>query len=79
MGGGSGANANSYVSVPLDAIQAQAYEDGTQVMYDVVSGNPYVNPESDACLVFINAFATEGGDRPALYGMYPRIPVDRTG
>ncbi|CAG8954328.1 hypothetical protein HYFRA_00005951 [Hymenoscyphus fraxineus] len=69
-GGGSGANANMYVSAPLDAIIHQAYEDGTQVMYDTISGNPFVAAESDACLVFINAFATEGGDRPKLYDDY---------
>ncbi|KAJ5403539.1 hypothetical protein N7509_003410 [Penicillium cosmopolitanum] len=55
VGGGSGASAGPYLSAPLDALQQRAYEDGTA---------------SDACLVFINAFATEGSDRAGAYDDY---------
>ncbi|KAH8896672.1 hypothetical protein GQ53DRAFT_889949 [Thozetella sp. PMI_491] len=65
-GGGSEACAPAYISAPFDAIQARAYEDGTSLFWDFDSENPLVNPNSDACLVFINAWATEGADRSAL-------------
>lgn len=35
--------------------------------WDLASGNPDVNAASDACLVFINAIATEGWDRDGLH------------
>lgn len=65
VGGGSGANAGPYLSAPLDALQQRAYEDGTVVMWDTSNtpGLMGVMEASDACLVFINAFATEGMDR----------------
>ncbi|KAJ5129345.1 beta-glucosidase M [Penicillium bovifimosum] len=66
VGGGSGSNSPSYMISPLAALQQEAYKDGTSIAYDVTSQNPQVNPASDACLVFINAFATEGSDRPGL-------------
>ncbi|KAG9230487.1 putative beta-glucosidase M [Amylocarpus encephaloides] len=69
-GGGSGAALGAYISAPLDAIQQQAYLDGTQVYWDTISANPLVNGATDACLVFINAFASEGPDRTALYDDY---------
>ncbi|GAB1217488.1 hypothetical protein ATERTT37_006727 [Aspergillus terreus] len=56
----------AYVLAPLDAVQQQAYEDGTSVLWDVVSEDPDVDATTDACLVFINAYATEGYDRPGL-------------
>ncbi|KAJ5654555.1 hypothetical protein N7490_001558 [Penicillium lividum] len=71
-GGGSGANAGPYLSAPLDALQQRAYEDNTVVMWDT-GENPNVlsaMEASDACLVFINAFATEGTDRPGTYDSY---------
>lgn len=67
LGGGSGANSPAYYSAPLDAIQAQAYEDDTSVFWDTSNLMPSVDPSSDACLVFINAFATEGTDRSGLH------------
>ena len=67
LGGGSGANSPSYISAPLDALQQQAYEDDTSVFYDTSSLTPSVDPTSDACLVFINSFATEGTDRTGLH------------
>ncbi len=69
VGGGSGANSPPYISSPLDALQAQAYEDNTSIFWDTaidnpiedevsqllgLSGNtPAVASASDACLVFI--------------------------
>ena len=67
-GGGSGANAPAYISAPFDAIQEQAYQDGTSLFWDFTSAQPVVDTSSDACLVFINAFATEGEDRTGLHG-----------
>lgn len=69
-GAGSGATAPKYVSVPFDAIFQRAYEDGTAIFYDFDSSNPAINNASDACLVFINSFAGEGADRPALFDDY---------
>jgi beta-glucosidase len=66
-GGGSGANSPPYISSPLDSLQAQAYEDNTSIFWDTSSELPVVSPQSDACLVFINAFATERIDRTGLH------------
>jgi beta-glucosidase len=66
--GGSGANAPAYISAPFDAIQEQAYQDGTGLFWDFTSTNPVVDASSDACLVFVNAFATEGADRVGIRG-----------
>lgn len=52
---------------PLSAIQHRASVDGTWVNWDLDSGEPDVNPASDACLVFINAIATEGWDRDGVH------------
>lgn len=52
---------------PLSAIQQRARVDGTWVNWDIESSNPDVNAASDACLVFINAIATEGWDREGLH------------
>ncbi|KAL3261996.1 hypothetical protein ABHI18_003180 [Aspergillus niger] len=70
VGGGSGSNSPAYVIAPLNAIQQQAYEDGTSVLWDVSAQDPEVDPTSEACLVFINSFATEGYDRSALTDDY---------
>lgn len=69
-GGGSGAAVGAYIDAPLDALQRQAYEDGTFIAWDVESGTPDVNPASDACLVFINAQASEAWDRKNLTDAY---------
>jgi beta-glucosidase len=66
-GGGSGANAPAYISAPFDALQEQAYKDGTSLFWDFSSFAPYVDTASDACLVFINAFSSEGWDRAGLH------------
>lgn len=67
-GGGSGANSPAYISAPFDAITSQAIDDGTVLYWDFVNANANgtVPKESDAALVFINAIASEGIDRPAL-------------
>lgn len=65
-GGGSGSNTPAYMISPLDALQFRAYEDGTAIFYDVVSTDPNIAASSDACLVFINAYASEGWDRAGL-------------
>jgi beta-glucosidase len=66
-GGGSGANSPAYISAPFDALQEQAYQDDTSLFWDFTSFAPVVDASSDACLVFINAFATEGADRAGLH------------
>ena len=66
VGGGSGSNTPAYINSPYDALQAQAYEDGTSIFYDFSSTDPNVAGSSDACLVFINEYASEVWDRPGL-------------
>ncbi|AEO56946.1 glycoside hydrolase family 3 protein [Thermothelomyces thermophilus ATCC 42464] len=63
-GGGSGATSPAAMVSPFDALVQRAYDDGTALFWDFVSGEPFVNPASDACLVFGNAYATEAADRP---------------
>jgi beta-glucosidase len=65
-GGGSGSNTPAYMISPFDALQVRASEDGTAVFYDIVSADPNVAASSDVCLVFINAYASEGWDRGGL-------------
>ena len=65
-GGGSGATTPGVTSAPFDAIQQQAYEDSTYLLWDFVSQNPDVDPATDACIVLINQFAAEGSDRTSL-------------
>ncbi|PHH85068.1 hypothetical protein CDD83_931 [Cordyceps sp. RAO-2017] len=66
VGGRAGANAPPYISDPLSAIQQRAEADGTWVNWDLASLEPEVNGATEACLVFINAMATEGWDREGL-------------
>ncbi|KUI72301.1 Beta-glucosidase cel3A [Cytospora mali] len=66
-GGRSGSNGPSYIDSPFSALTQRAKADGTFLNWDLRSGNPEVNPMSDACLVFINAMATEGWDRDGLH------------
>ncbi|RMZ76663.1 hypothetical protein DV738_g4783, partial [Chaetothyriales sp. CBS 135597] len=71
-GGGSGAITPVYVSSPHDALVAYASEHDVALMWDYVNINEtgFVNEASDACLVFINAWATEGRDRASLSDEY---------
>ncbi|WPG99275.1 Hypothetical protein R9X50_00208800 [Acrodontium crateriforme] len=66
VGGGSGSNTPAYISAPYDAIQARAYDDGTAIFSDFTSNEPAIVASSDACLVFINEYASEVWDRPGL-------------
>ncbi|ORY59138.1 glycoside hydrolase superfamily [Pseudomassariella vexata] len=66
-GGRAGANGPAYISDPLSAISQRAALDDTWMNWDLSSPNPDVNAASDACLVFINAIATEGWDRDGLH------------
>ncbi|QDS68965.1 hypothetical protein FKW77_008868 [Venturia effusa] len=65
-GGGSGSAYGPYISAPYNAFEQQAYEDGTHLFWDFQNENPAVAAASNACIVFINEFATEILDRPSL-------------
>ncbi|KAI1501946.1 glycoside hydrolase family 3 protein [Biscogniauxia marginata] len=65
-GGGSGAVTPAFVSSPYDALTQRAYDDGTAMMWDFFSPEPDVVGVSEACLVIVNAFASEGFDRPGI-------------
>lgn len=69
-GGGSGAVSTSLVSAPFDAISQQCWEDDTVMFWDFASPKPAVNSNSEACLVFGNAAASEGWDRVGLRDDY---------
>lgn len=69
-GGGSGANSQTTLSAPFDALTQQAWKDGTQLFWDFTSQSPSVNAVSDACLVFGNVWASEAFDRPAVTDDY---------
>lgn len=67
-GGGSGAIAPFYVESPLEALQARARRENTQLFWDVETrnSNSTVPGAADACLVFINSFSSEARDRLSL-------------
>ncbi|KAI1442897.1 glycoside hydrolase family 3 protein [Annulohypoxylon stygium] len=69
-GGGSGAVTPASVSSPFDALNARALDDRTAVFWDFFNPEPDVAAASDACLVIVNAFASEGYDRPNLRDDY---------
>lgn len=69
-GGGSGTASQSFISAPYDALVERAYQDGTDLYWDLEGATPMVNPTSDACLVMGNAWATEGYDRPSVRDDY---------
>ncbi|KAE8445794.1 hypothetical protein EG329_012852 [Mollisiaceae sp. DMI_Dod_QoI] len=72
VAGGSGANNPSYVSSPLDALNQRAWEDGSELLWDVtnINSTASVDAASDACIVMLNAWATEGSDRPGVHDDY---------
>ncbi|KAK0117569.1 hypothetical protein ONS95_011905 [Cadophora gregata] len=72
VGGGSGVNNPAYISSPLDALNQRAYEDSSQLLWDIINVNStaQVDAASDACLVFINAWASEGYDRSCVHDDY---------
>lgn len=67
VGGGSGGTAPPYVVSPFDAIRERVARDHGMMRWNFEAEYPspqYAN--SDACLVFINAYASEQFDRPSL-------------
>lgn len=70
VGGGSGSNSPAYVDAPIEALQRQAQEDSSSILWNFDSLNPAINPTSDACLVFINSYSSETFDRAALTDEY---------
>jgi beta-glucosidase len=69
-GGGSGSTTPAYIDAPYDAFLRRARADGTFLAWDFYNLEPTVNGASDACIVFINALASEGWDRPYLADSY---------
>jgi beta-glucosidase len=69
-GGGSGATTPSLFIAPFEALQMRAYQNRTAIFHDFLSAKPVVDPASDTCIVFGNAWASEGYDRPALRDDY---------
>ena len=75
-GGGSGTSTPSYIDAPFDAFQRKAREDGTFLAWDFSSQQPVVNQGSEVCIVFINAFASEGWDRPFISDDYSDVLIE---
>ncbi|KAJ4155552.1 hypothetical protein LMH87_000791 [Akanthomyces muscarius] len=69
-GCGSGATTPANAISPFEALKLRTYNDGTALFHDFVSPEPVVDPASDVCIVFGNAFACEAYDRPALQDAY---------
>lgn len=69
-GCGSGAITPALAVSPFEALKARAHQDGTAVFNDFISNTPSVEPSSDACIVFGNAYACEGIDRPSIRDDY---------
>ncbi|OAQ98605.1 hypothetical protein LLEC1_01216 [Akanthomyces lecanii] len=69
-GCGSGATTPANAISPFEALKMRTYNDGTALLHDFVSPEPVVDPASDVCIVFGNAFACEAYDRPALQDTY---------
>jgi beta-glucosidase len=70
-GGGSGSTTPPYVVSPFQAIQERIAKDRGVLRWDFSSEDPpaiYAN--SDACLVFVNAYASESFDRPSLTDVF---------
>jgi len=67
VAGGSGGSTPPYVVSPFQALQERVVAAGGMLRWDFYSEDPptaYVN--SEACLVFINAYASESFDRTSL-------------
>ncbi|KAL6908292.1 glycoside hydrolase family 3 protein [Trichoderma evansii] len=69
-GCGSGAITPALAISPFEALKMRAYQDGTAIFNDFISNSPSVEPSSDACIVFGNAYSCEGSDRPAIRDDY---------
>jgi len=68
-GGGSASITPARISSPYAALEQRAYDDNTSLFWDFVNigATSTVDDDSDACLVFINAWAQEGFDRPGTH------------
>ena len=64
--GGSGSNTPPYVISPFKAIQDRLIADRGTVRWDFWSVNPTIYAYAEACLFFINAYASESFDRTSL-------------
>ncbi|KAK3991518.1 beta-glucosidase 1 [Cladorrhinum sp. PSN332] len=64
--GGSGSNTPPYVVSPFQAIQQRVATDRGMLRWDFWSEDPTRYLNAEACLVFINAYASETFDRPSL-------------
>lgn len=69
-GGGSGSTTPAWIDAPYDAFLRKARTDGTLLAWDFYNQEPDVNGASDVCIVFINAQASEGWDRPYIEDSY---------
>ncbi|QYS99098.1 Beta-glucosidase [Trichoderma simmonsii] len=69
-GCGSGAITPALPISPFEALKMRASQEGTAVFNDFLSDKPSVEPGSDACIVFGNAWSCEGYDRPAIRDGY---------
>ncbi|CAK7229377.1 hypothetical protein SCUCBS95973_007200 [Sporothrix curviconia] len=66
-GGGSGGTSPPYVVSPFQALQERVVQDKGILRWDFYAEKPAVAyANADACLVFINAYASESFDRPSL-------------
>ncbi|PHH60459.1 hypothetical protein CDD81_1634 [Ophiocordyceps australis] len=68
--GGSGSVTPAVFTSPFESLKARAARDDVAIFYDFVSAEPAVDPVSDACIVFGNAWSSEGYDRPGLSDEY---------
>ncbi|KAK0754616.1 glycoside hydrolase superfamily [Schizothecium vesticola] len=70
-GGGSGGTSLQTALSPFSALANRAYDEGTALFWDFsTTTTPAVVSDSSACLVFGNAYATEGADRSGAYDAY---------
>ncbi|KAM0668349.1 hypothetical protein ACQRIU_001911 [Beauveria bassiana] len=69
-GCGSGATTPANAISPFEALKMRAHGDGTALFNDFASPQPVVDPASEVCIVFGNAFSCEAYDRPALQDKY---------
>ncbi|KAM4066131.1 fibronectin type III-like domain-containing protein [Hirsutella rhossiliensis] len=69
-GCGSGATTPAVFTSPFESLKVKAAHKDTAIYYDFESAEPAVDPLSDACIVFGNAWACEGYDRPAIHDEY---------
>ncbi|KAI7542965.1 glycoside hydrolase family 3 protein [Hortaea werneckii] len=65
-GGGSGSSTPPYVISPFQALQDRVLKDRGTVRWDFDAENPIVFANAEACIVFINAYASESFDRTTL-------------